>query len=170
MNDHRQMSGMLPDRQAAIALKHLLTRMRDDARLYHLMGEGTQTFDLVTEAYAALIGTDLAALRHLLVQGGPERVIAPAPTLLDDEFTDPAIAACHLTLWDRQDGAMTNAVQLLVRPADLRGDESGAHPGERFVMVTILREEIEAMLHELQADLADCLKAAGAPRAGGLHS
>lgn len=74
---------------------------------------------------------------------------------------DPAIATCALTLWDRKDGSLTNAVQLLVRPADLRGDESGGHPGERFVMVTITREEIAAMLQTLEVDAAECLLAVG---------
>lgn len=84
------------------------------------------------------------------------------PTLEDDTFVDPAIAACSLALWPRKDGAMTNAVQLLVRPLDTRGDESGGHPGERFVMVTITREEVRAMLDALEQDMADCLQAAGA--------
>lgn len=76
------------------------------------------------------------------------------PTLEDDSFVDPAIATCSLTLWERKDGAMTNAVQLLVRPIDVRGDESGAHPGERFLMVTITREEVAAMLKALAEDAA----------------
>lgn len=82
-----------------------------------------------------------------------------APTLEDDSFVDPAIAACSLALWPRKDGTMTNAVQLLVRPRDVRGDESGGHPGERFVMVTITREEVRAMLHALKQDMADVLDA-----------
>lgn len=89
---------------------------------------------------------------------------AVTPTLDDDSFTDPAIAACHLALWTRKDGAMTNAVQLLVRPKDVRCDESGAHPGEQFVMLTITREEVAAMLFELEQDIADCLHAAAMPR------
>jgi len=65
----RQMANLAPDRQAAVALKHLLCRIKDDERLAHLVGNGSQTFDLVTEAYASLIGTDLAELRKLLVVG-----------------------------------------------------------------------------------------------------
>lgn len=84
------------------------------------------------------------------------------PTLEDDTFVDQAIAACSLALWTRKDGAMTNAVQLLVRPLDVRGDESGGHPGEQFVMVTITREEVRAMLAALEQDMADCLMVAGA--------
>lgn len=79
------------------------------------------------------------------------------PTLEDDSFVDPAIATCSLTLWERKDGAMTNAVQLLVRPTDVRGDEAGGHPGEKFVMVTITREEVAAMLKALAEDAALCL-------------
>lgn len=91
------------------------------------------------------------------------------PTLGDDTFVDPAIATCSLTLWERKDGAMTNAVQLLVRPTDLRGDESGAHPGERFVMVTITREEVAAMLKALAEDAALCLIAVDADRDPARH-
>ena len=91
------------------------------------------------------------------------------PTLDDDTFVDPAIANCCLTLWERKDGAMTNAVQLLVRPTDVRADESGGHPGERFVMVTITREEVAAMLKALNEDAALCLAAVGADRDQSRH-
>jgi len=61
-----------------------------------------------------------------------------------------------MCLWECKDGVtMTNAVQLLVRPADVRGDESGGHPGESFVMVTITREELTEMLAALTADWAE---------------
>jgi len=86
------------------------------------------------------------------------------PTLENDSFVDKAIATVSVCLWDRKDGGMTNAVQLLVRPLDLRGDESGSHPGEQFVMVTITREEMRDMLKELDIDWADTIShAAGQP-------
>lgn len=88
--------------------------------------------------------------------------MSDAPTLADDTFVDPAIATCSLTLWERKGGGMTTAVQLLVRPSDMRGDESGGHPGERFVMVTITREELAAMLEAAVLDAAECLLVAGA--------
>lgn len=63
---YRQMSHLEAATQAAYALKHLLVRIRDDERLRSQIGMGTQTFDLATEAYANLIGTDLAELRRLV--------------------------------------------------------------------------------------------------------
>lgn len=76
------------------------------------------------------------------------------PTLENDSFVDPAIASFSICLWDRHGGGATSAAQLLVRPIDVRGDESGEHPGERFVMVTLTREELRVMLAELDADWA----------------
>lgn len=64
---HRQMAALEPVHQAAQALKHLIVRIRDDDRVYHLMGDGSQTFALVTEAYASLTGSDLVELRKLLM-------------------------------------------------------------------------------------------------------
>ena len=80
------------------------------------------------------------------------------PTMENDGFVDKAIATVSITLWESANGGMTNAVQLLVRPADVRGDESGAHPGESFVMVTIIREEVREMLQGLDDDWADQMK------------
>lgn len=68
---HRQMESLKPEQQAAQALKHLLTRIRDDDRVYFLMGDGSQTFALVTEAYASLIDTDLVELRELVMRRRP---------------------------------------------------------------------------------------------------
>lgn len=85
------------------------------------------------------------------------------PTLADDSFVDPAIATMGICLWDRRGGGMTNAVQLLVRPLDVRSDESGAHPGESFVMVTLTREELRAMLAELDRDWSEVVSVCGDP-------
>ncbi len=100
---------------------------------------------------------------HVVKLPAPPNVpLSETPTLEDDTFVDPAIATCSFALWPRKDGAMTNAVQLLVRPLDVRGDESGERPGEQFVMVTITREEVRKMLAALEEDMADCWRAAGA--------
>lgn len=85
------------------------------------------------------------------------------PTLENDSFVDKAIATAGICLWDRHDGGITNAVQLLVRPLDVRGDESGEHPGESFVMVTITREEMRGLLAALDQDWADVIKYTGDP-------
>lgn len=61
--DHRSMEGLTAEQQAAKAIKHVLQRLKDDDRVYHLMGAGSQAFDLLTEAHATLTGVDLAELR-----------------------------------------------------------------------------------------------------------
>jgi hypothetical protein len=86
-------------------------------------------------------------------------------TLADDSLVDPAIAQVALTLWNENDGRMCSAVQLLVRPLDVRGDEAGGHPGESFVMLTITRDELRAMLDAVEADWAASVKCAGDPNA-----
>lgn len=62
--DHRCMEGLSAEQQATKALKHVIEKLRTDDRLYHLIGLGS--LDLLTEAYAALTGEDLAALRKAL--------------------------------------------------------------------------------------------------------
>lgn len=84
-------------------------------------------------------------------------------TLENDSLVDPAIAQVALTLWNEKDGRMCSAVQLLVRPLDVRGDESGSHPGEEFVMLTITRDELQAMLKAVEEDWARCVKHCGDP-------
>lgn len=86
-------------------------------------------------------------------------------TLADDSLVDRAIAQVGLTLWNEKDGRMCSAVQLLVRPLDVRGDESGGHPGEEFVMVTITRDELRAMLDAVDQDWAEVTRCAGNPNA-----
>lgn len=69
MNDllnYRQMDGQEPSTQAATALKHLLCRIREEERVRQLLGPGSQTFDLCTEAYANLLGFDLAEVRRIV--------------------------------------------------------------------------------------------------------
>lgn len=85
------------------------------------------------------------------------------PTLLDDSFIDQSLAQAACCLWHRADGGMTNAIQLLIRPMDVRGDESGNHPGEEFVMVTITREELRAMVTWLDEDWARDIALLGDP-------
>ena len=84
--------------------------------------------------------------------------MSTTPILEDDTLVDKAIAQVSICLWDSHDGGMTNAVQMLVRPVDIRSDESGGHPGEKFIMLTITREEIAEMQKALDADWADHVK------------
>ncbi len=83
------------------------------------------------------------------------------PTLEDNSFVDKAIGNIAISLWERPDGGVTNAIQLLVRPLDIRCDESGRLPGEDFVMVTITREELRAMLVQLDEDWEEMEKHCG---------
>ena len=48
------------------AITYLLGRIRDDERLYFLLGAGSQSFDLLTEAYSALTCNDLETVRKNL--------------------------------------------------------------------------------------------------------
>lgn len=88
---------------------------------------------------------------------------SPAPALEDGSFVDPAIATMGICLWDRHGGGITSAVQLLVRPLDVRSDESGGHPGESFVMVTLTREELREMLAAVDADWSEVVSVCGDP-------
>jgi hypothetical protein len=64
--DDKSMDGLTAEQQASKAIKHLLQRVKDDDRLYYLIGAGSQSFNLLTEAYSTLTGTDLVALRKSL--------------------------------------------------------------------------------------------------------
>lgn len=55
----RQMS----ETKSAKAVLHILKRMTEDGRLAWLMGPGSQSYELLTEAYAETSGKDLAEFR-----------------------------------------------------------------------------------------------------------
>lgn len=63
---NKSMEGLTPEQQAAKAISHFLGRVKADDRLYHLVGLGSQAFDLLTEAHCALSGEDLATVRKQL--------------------------------------------------------------------------------------------------------
>lgn len=48
------------------AIVHVLRRMRTEDRLYALMGNGTEAFSLLTQAYSELSGEDLETVRKQL--------------------------------------------------------------------------------------------------------
>lgn len=75
------------------------------------------------------------------------------PTLHDDSFTDKSVAQAACILCETDHG-ITNAISLLIRPLDIRSDESGNHPGESFVMATLTREELREMVAWLDEDWA----------------
>ncbi len=84
-------------------------------------------------------------------------------SLENDSFDDPNIGGIGICLRCRRDKLITNAVDILVRPRDVRGDELGEHPGETFVMLTLTREEVRAMLHLLEEDWAMQIQYDGDP-------
>jgi glycerate-2-kinase len=67
LTDHKSMEGLSPEQQATKAIKHLLQRVKDDDSVYFLIGAGSQSFDLLTEAYATLTGNDLSVIRKELM-------------------------------------------------------------------------------------------------------
>lgn len=69
------MSAILPtaaERLADAAIRHTLARVRDDARIRYVMGEGSQTFDLLTAALAGFSGRPVGQIRAEY-SGGPVR-------------------------------------------------------------------------------------------------
>jgi hypothetical protein len=55
-----QMTGLDPEEQARRAIRHVLVRIRDDSSVGYYLGQASQSFALLTEAYAALTGRDAA--------------------------------------------------------------------------------------------------------------
>jgi hypothetical protein len=88
--------------------------------------------------------------------------VAP-PTLETNSFVDPNIGTFGIALWNRHCGGMTSAVQILVRPNDIRCDESGQLPGERFVMLTLTLEELKELVKCVQRDWDDTVAHCGDP-------
>lgn len=63
--------------KAEIAVAHVLRSMRDDGRKAYLLGKGSQTFALLTEAYAETNGLDVEQFRaEFWSSCYPERVIS----------------------------------------------------------------------------------------------
>lgn len=71
---HTQMAGLPADRQAVKALRHVLRRVQDDPRVAHLMGPGSQAYDLMTEALASLLeGMSVETVRKIYTGANHER-------------------------------------------------------------------------------------------------
>lgn len=62
--DNTQMDGLFPEEQARRAIVHTLARIRDHETVGYYMGLGSQSFDLLTEAYASLTGMPVSDVRH----------------------------------------------------------------------------------------------------------
>lgn len=63
MSDDLQMAGKVPTQQAAQAIKHVLTRIREEEPVAYHLGYGTQSFALLTEAFASLTGEPIEKVR-----------------------------------------------------------------------------------------------------------
>ncbi len=78
------------------------------------------------------------------------------PSLDNDDFADPAVATVCFGLEHNKDGSPTNCVYVLVRPIDIRCDESGDHPDEDgFVSFHFTYEEIAEIKKAMEQDWAD---------------
>lgn len=68
-----QMDGVPPEEQARRAIAHTLGRIRDHQVIGYHMGLGSQSFDLLTEAYASLTGIQVAEVRRQFECRNPQR-------------------------------------------------------------------------------------------------
>lgn len=57
-------TGFSPTADKAVA--HIIKRMKADGRLAYLLGYGSESFDLLTQAYAEANGLDVETFRHSL--------------------------------------------------------------------------------------------------------
>lgn len=64
MLTHTQMQGVPPEEQARRAILVMLKRVRNDQHVGYYVGPGSQTYDLLTEAYAALSGDTVENVRN----------------------------------------------------------------------------------------------------------
>lgn len=73
----RRMANLPPVEQALRAIDHVLLRIRHDATLAYYLGLGTESFARLTEAYAALTGHPVEAVRRNCA-GQPQDPVAAA--------------------------------------------------------------------------------------------
>lgn len=61
--NHTQMDGIDPAKQAIIAIRHVLMQIKTRKDIAFQLGLGTQSFSLLTEAFAALTNQALEDVR-----------------------------------------------------------------------------------------------------------
>lgn len=96
---HTQMDMLFPEEQARRAIVHVLARVRDHEVVGYYMGLGSQSFDLLTEAYAALTHIAVEDVRRQFQCKKPQPEsrqqergqIGVLADLLED-----AVAYCHM--------------------------------------------------------------------------
>jgi len=59
--------------QAKQAIEHVLTRIRDDSRVAYYFCEFTESFELLTEAFATLTGQPVQAVREKFRPRNPSK-------------------------------------------------------------------------------------------------
>lgn len=74
---------------ADLAVKHVVQRMINDPRLAYLLGPGSQSFDLLTTAWAAVMDDQVEAVRerlHGYLRPQPVPGIGKAGAVIDPEL------------------------------------------------------------------------------------
>jgi len=66
-----QMDGMPPEKQALKAIAHILTHIHRDEYVGWYLGLGTQSFALLTEAYATMTGEPVDKIRKHFKPSNP---------------------------------------------------------------------------------------------------
>ncbi len=64
---NKQMDGMTPENQAKKAMAHILQQVRDNPKFWDVMGLGTQSYALLTEAAATMFGEPVETVRKKFV-------------------------------------------------------------------------------------------------------
>jgi len=62
------------ERICKLAINHVLCRIHDDARVRHLLGYGTEAYDLLTVAAAALFHEPVRDVREKIIPGSGDLV------------------------------------------------------------------------------------------------
>ena len=78
---HKSMSDKSPTEQAKLAINHILSRIKTDFKVAFKLGPGSESFDLLTEAYASLTNSDLTKIRRELMDICNSRERRPIPLL-----------------------------------------------------------------------------------------
>lgn len=66
-----QMQGMPPEEQAKKAIRHVLGQIREHEHVGWYLGYGTQSFDLLTEAYSTLTKQPIEQVRDAFEPRNP---------------------------------------------------------------------------------------------------
>lgn len=85
------MDTMSPDAQAMKAIRHALGRIKEDPAVGYYLGLGTETFALLTEAYAALSGNKVRAVREYYTPRDPRNPADPAGREEPEEDLDDGL-------------------------------------------------------------------------------